>query len=71
MAPDGCQWTAATDSSAFSWVTIDYLTGQGSGLINYTVLENTASSKRNGSIIVADSTDPSKEKFFRIKQSKQ
>lgn len=70
VAPEGCQWTATTDSGASSWITIEYMAGQGSGLINYTVSGNTGNSKRNGSIIVADNTNPSQKKVFTIKQAK-
>ena len=70
MAPEGCQWTATADSGASSWVTIDYMAGQGNGPISYTVSGNTGANKRNGSIIVADNTNPSHKKVFTIKQSK-
>jgi hypothetical protein len=50
----GCSWTAANNAS---WITITSGSGgTGSGMVNYSVSVNTATSQRTGTITIAGET---------------
>jgi hypothetical protein len=50
----GCAWTALSQAL---WITVtDGLAGTGNGDVRYSVAENTATSPRTGTIVIADQT---------------
>jgi hypothetical protein len=50
----GCQWSAASNTA---WLTIGSgATGNGNGVVNYTVAANTGGAQRNGTLTVAGQT---------------
>ncbi len=54
-AGSGCSWTA--NSNASSWIIItSNSSGTGTGAVNYSVLSNTSSSSRNGTMTIANKT---------------
>ncbi len=54
-AGSGCSWTATSNSS--SWIIITSNSGgTGAGTVNYSVLSNSSSSSRNGTMTIANKT---------------
>lgn len=53
-APEGCAWTAAANAS---WITVTSgSSGEGNGVVEYSVAPNTTASARNGSIFIGGKT---------------
>ena len=58
-APEGCAWTATSNAS---WLTVATSSGQGAGMVSYSVARHTEADSRNAAVAVADRT-------FAVRQS--